>query len=473
MIKPKCTQCLRAQRDCPGYRPQSNGRFLDQTGEVLAKARVQSNPGQIKQIPRSLTQPVEARALSFFLSSFILGSNFEYLASFYTPYSDREEQFSTSIEAVGLVSLSIELQSLELLERARDRYIDAIRAMNTALRDPVSVRKDSTLLAVLLLSLYSVLACTTGSTMCLWESHIKGAMALIWLRGSQQMQSQLGLNLLKQASAGAAISAHRSKAEVPPEIISLVAHGLHYAHKDDPSWSFRLISIRSANLRAAIKTGSLSDPDSIIAAAVGLDLDFVAWSRTLPPSWQFECHSVEEANSAVVYEGCYHLYSTHWIAQGMNAWRLNRLQLNELIWQQTLRQHSSPLRSRDHAVLMRQVESTITGLCSDICATVPQYVELPAVPPVSVTVCRMQSPIPTTCDTPSHKAKRSKTGFTHSARSYGVIWPMMEVANCVIPNSPRRAWVIDRLGYISRHMKNPQALLALDILEGKLDEKRR
>lgn len=161
------------------------------------------------------------------------------------------------------------------------------------------------------------------------------------------------------------------------------------------------------------------------------------------------------------------------MAQGMNAWRLNRLQLNALIWEQTLRQHTSPLRSPDYATLMRQVESTITGLCSEICATVPQYVELPAVPSVSVTVCRMQSPTPTTCDTPSHKAKRSKTGFTHSARSYGVIWPLMEVANCVIPNSPRRAWVINRLRYISRHMKNPQALLALDILEGKLYAEKR
>lgn len=434
---------------------------------------MQSNQQKIKQIPRSLVQPVEVRALSFFLSNYIQGSNFEYLASFYTSHSDREEQLSASIEAVGLVSLSIELESFELLERARERYINAIRAMNTALRDPVSVRKDSTLLAVLLLSLYELMTCTTESTMCLWESHIKGAMALIWLRGRQQMQSQLGLKILNQASAGAAISAHRSKAEVPPEIISLVAHGLQYAHKDDPSWSFRIISIRSANLRAAIKTGTLFDSDSIIAAAMGLDHDFVAWSRTLPPSWQFECHFVEECDPAVVYEGCYHLYSTHGMAQGMNAWRLNRLQLNELIWEQNLRQHYSPFRSRDHATLMREIESTITGLCSDICATVPQYVELPAVSPVSVTVCRMQSPTLTTCDTPSHKAKRSKLGFTHSARSYGVIWPLMEVANCVIPNRPRRAWVIDRLRYISRHMKNPQAMLALEILEGKIDAGKR
>ena len=432
---------------------------------------MQSNQALTERIHPSLAQPAEARALSFFLSKYILDSNLEYLASLYTPYSDREEQLSASIEAVGLVSLSNELESMELLDRARERYVQATRAINTALQDSVRARKDSTLLAVMLLSLYEIMTCTR-STMCLWESHIKGAVALIRLRGRQKMQSQFGLRLLKQATAGAAVSAYRQNAAVPPEIVSLVTHGLQYAHKDDPSWCFRLISIRSANLRAAVKTGSVSDPGLIIAAAIKLDHDFVVWSRTLPPSWQYESHLVEEADS-VVFEGCYHLYPTHRMAQDMNTWRVDRMQLNELIWDQLLRQHNSPLRSQDHATLMRLVESTIKSLCSEICATVPQYVELPAGHPVSVTVCRLQSSTPTTSDAPLHKAKRFKPGFTNSARSYGVIWPLMAVARCVIPNSFRRAWVMNRLQYIGRHMKNPQALLALDTLESKPDTGRR
>ena len=418
----------------------------------------------IVQLPKTLTQPVEARALSFFFSQYIVASNFEYLASLYTPYSYRDEQLSKSIEAVGLASLANELQSLEISKDARKRYVDAIKATNTALQHPLSAKKDSTLLAVLNLTLFEVITCTTRPTLCLWESHIKGAMALVRFRGDQQMHSQLGIRLLNQVTASAVVTAHRSRVEVPTEIVSLVAHGLQYDSKDDPSWSFRLISCRSAKLRATIQTGVLSDPDEIIAAAVELDHDFVSWSRNLPSSWQYESHTVERAHPTIIFEGCYHLYSTHGIAQGMNSWRMERLQLNEIIWEQYLQQ-SYLLRSPDHATLLNQIESTITSLCSDICATVPQYVELPAVRLASV--CKVQSPSSISSDAPIYMTNSSRTGFTHSARSYGIIWPLMAVANCVIPHSPRRAWVINRLQYISRHMKNPQAALALEVLEKK------
>ena len=430
----------------------------------------------IKHVPRSLIQPVEARALSFFLSKYILGSNFAYLASFYNSYSDREEQLSASIEAVGLVSLSNELGSLELSERARKRYVHAIQATNQVLQDVVMAKKDSTLIAVLLLSLFEVMTCTTRPNMCSWESHTKGAVALIRLRGRQQMQSKLGLQLLNQATASVAISSHRRKSEVPPELVTLVTHALQHAPEDDPSWSFRLISIRSANLRAAIQNGSLCDPDVIIAAALELDHDLVAWSKTLPPSWQYEIHFVDPAMSNKVYESFYHMYPVYGVAQGLNAWRVSRIMLNELVWEQIFRHRASPLlRSQDYTALISQVVSTLATLCSEICASVPQYVELPTVPSVSVSVCQMRSPPSnnTSDDSSTPEGKSSASGFTHSARSYGIIMPLMAVANCVVPNKPRRAWAVDRLQYISTHMKNPQASLALEVLEGKFEARLR
>ena len=433
---------------------------------------MQSGQTIIKSVPRSLIQPVEARALSFFLSKYILGSNFGYLASFYSSHSDREEQLSACIEAVGLASLSNELGSLELSERARKRYVHAIQATNKALQDAVLARKDSTLIAVLLLSLYEVMTCTSRPAMCLWENHVTGAMALIRLRGRQQMQSQLGLQLLNQVTASVAISSHRRKSEVPPELVTIVARALQHAPENDPSWSFRLISMRSANLRAAVAKGSLCDPTVIIAAALELDHEFVAWSRTLPPSWQYVTHFVNPANSNVVYEACYHLYPFYGMAQGLNAWRVSRLMLNELLWEQISRHHASSLvRSQGYTMLISQVGSNIAALCSEICASVPQYVELPTTPSVSVSVCRMPSPpSDNTSDASSIPLAESfGSGFTHSARSYGIIMPMMAVANCGIPHKPRRAWVIDRLQYISTQMKNPQASLALQVLEGKFD----
>lgn len=420
----------------------------------------------IIRMPRSLAQPIAAQATGFFLSKYILGSKFEYLPSLYKPHSDIEGHLSACIEAVGLASLSNELNSLEIAKEAKTRYVLAIRATNAALLVPSRAMKDSTLLSVLLLGLFEAITCTKFN-LCSWESHIKGAIALIQLRGRQQVESQLGLQLLNQTTTSAAVAAHRSMAEIPTEIISLVTHGLQYASMDDPSWSFRLILFRSANFRAAIKSGILSDPDVIIVAAKGLDHDFVAWSRTLPSSWQFETYIVEQVDPTTVYEGYYHLYHAQGIAQNMNAWRMARLQLNEIIWEQVFRQEVSPLDSEDSATLILQVGSNITGLCSEICATVPQYVELPAKLPMSLGT--RQPSRSNTHNAPLPMAKSSRAGFTHSARGYGIIWPLMVVANCVIPHSPRRAWVVNRLQYIGRQMKNPQARLALEILEWKED----
>ena len=468
---------------CPGYPPETNDRFLDQTGEVLAKARLAESArieqrhlnraGNNREVPSSLTEQIEARASNFFLSKYILGSNFEYLAGIFKPNSEKDELLSASIEAVGLASLANELDSWEISEKARKSYVHAIQATNTALRCPTRAAQDSTLLAVLLLSLYEVITCTSQPTSCLWERHIKGAIALTRFRGRQQMQSQFGLKLLNQTTASVAISAHRNKEEVPPEVVDLVACGLQYASKNEPAWSFRLISFRSANLRAAVHAGSISDPDEIIAAAMEIDRAFVAWMRALPSSWQFQIHYVEQANPTLVYEGYYHLYPFHGMAQGMNAWRMSRLQINETIWEQLLLLQTSPLRSHNYSpLLIHQVESTITRLCSDICAAVPQYVELPAEVPVSA--CRVQTPSSITCDAPLPVvAKTLGSGFTHSARSYGIVWPLMMVANCVIPESRRRAWTVNRLRYISTQMKNPQAKLALEVLEGKQDAGKR
>ena len=387
---------------------------------MITKARLaeitQAEQRQSDQImtigrPRSLTQPVEAQATSFFLSKYILGTKFEYLPSLYSPYSNQEDPLSASIEAVGLASLSNELKSIEVMQEARKRYVYAIKATNTVLRSPSSAKKDSTLLTALVLSLYEAITCKSVHSLCSWEHHMKDAMTLIRLCGREQMDTQLGRQLLSQAAASVALIAHRTMVEVPTDIMSLFNHGLQYASKDDPSWSYRILSIHFANFRAAVLAGSLSDPEAIIAAAKQLDHDFVAWSRNLPPSWHFQTVFDEKADPSLVYEGYYHLYPTHGLAQSMNAWRISRLQLNQAIEKQVLRQQSFPIHPQAYAAVMYRVELNITSLSSEICATIPQYVELPS--RLSRSASRTQPLLSTTDDAPIRTTESPGPGFTH------------------------------------------------------------
>ena len=425
---------------------------------------MRSNRAVITEVPRSLPQPVEARATSFFLSKYVQGSSFEYLPGLYSP-SGQEEHLSASVEAVGLASLANELCSVEVHKESEARYIRAIQATNAALRCPVSATKDCTLVSVLLLGLFEAITRKTQLTLYSWEKHVKGALALIKLRGHQQVDTHLGLQLLKQASARVVVSAIRSKVEIPAQIISLVTAGFQYAIKDDPSWSFTIVHFRSTNLLAAINAGNLSDPDVIITAALDVDQNLVAWSRALPPSWQFEVVFAKQVHSELVYEGYYHLYRTHKIAETMNAWRMSRIQVNRIIMEQVHRQNTIPIRIQKNAALMCQAQSNIRRMASEICATVPQHVELPDRIPISGSTTQHASL--STYDAPIHNEWSYRSVFTHPTQSYGIIWPMMVVASCPSPDSTRPAWIFNRLQYIGRRMNNPQALMAFDILEGK------
>lgn len=423
----------------------------------------------ITEVPRSLSQPLEARATSFFLSKYVQGSSFEYLPGLYSP-SGQEEHLSASVEAVGLASLANELDSIEVHKESKARYIRAIQATNVALRCPVGAIKDCTLISVLLLGLFEAITRRTQQTLHSWEEHVKGALELIKIRGHQQVDTHLGLQLLKQASRGAVVSAVRSKVEIPAHIISLITAGFQSATQDDPSWSFAVVHFRFTNLLAATNAGKLSDPDVIITAAMDVDRELVAWSRALPPSWHYEVVHAEQVPSESTYEGYYHLYLNHNIAETMNAWRMTRMQVNRIIAGQILRQNTMPIRVQDNAALMGEAQSNMRLMASEICATVPQYVELPDRVSTSGSTTtgstKQHAPLPP-YDTPKHEKWNYRSGFTHTTQSYGIIWPLMVVASCPSPDSTRPAWIINRLQYIGRHMKNPQALLAFDILEGK------
>ena len=418
----------------------------------------------IAEVPRGLSQPLEARATSFFLSQYVQGSSFEYLPGLYSP-SGQEEHLSASVEAVGLASLANELDSGEIHEESKARYIRAIQATNVALRCPVSATKDSTLVSVLLLGLFEAIASKTQLTLYSWEKHVKGALELIKMRGHQQVDTHLGLQLLKQASGRAVVSAIRNKVELPAHIIDLVNAGLQYAVKDDPSWSFAIVNFRFTNLFAAINAGRLVDPDMIIAAAMDVDHDLVAWSTALPPSWHYEVVFAKQVHSESTYEGYYHLYPNHKIAETMNAWRMSRIQVNRIIAEQAFRQSTMPIRVQENTALMCEAQSNMRRMASEICATVPQYVELPD----RISISGSPTPHATLSpyDTPKHKDLSYRSGFTHMSQSYGIIWPLMVVAVCPSLDSTRPAWIFNRLQYIGRHMKNRQASLAFGILEGK------
>lgn len=518
-------QCIRAQHQCPGYRDACELNFRNQTDDVIRKATRQSpskpiqafvwrtkqqptsrvvlasgseksrrqapravslNKIQLQQalaliIPCSIMQPVEAQATGFFLSSYVLGSHFDYLPSLYR-LTGMNELLSAGIHAVGLAILSNEFNSSDLLKKSRKWYSQTLHLTNLALSSPCGVTDDSNLVAVMLLSLYEFITCRSQLPMTAWTDHINGATELIRLRGRQQLRTPLGLELFTQMTDNIFVSCVQREVSVPSNIIALRAHAANLVDGSCPAWRFSDIVVRYTSFRAAIKNGNLSDPDSIIACAMKIDSDLSVWSKTLPLQWKYDT-VFTDTDPELVYEGYFHVYHDHRIAQILNSFHMNRILLHQLINDRVVQRMSASrpsLISPDYTALAQLSLETMLKMTSDICASVPQFTaSAPSFlsPTSKLQASHSSSSIPLSV-TSRRKSETLQPGARHPylaqhsdpfrvAGGYFLLWPLFMVGSLAVSPNSLRLWVINRLYFIGSSMKIPQALLVARILEGK------
>ena len=102
-------------------------------------------------------------------------------------HNNMNELLLTCIKAVGLASLPSEIKSTYLRNEASKQYLNAIQLTNAALASPADARKDSTLIATIILSEFELLRGCEPKSIRTWEHHVNGAAAILKLRGPQQM----------------------------------------------------------------------------------------------------------------------------------------------------------------------------------------------------------------------------------------------------------------------------------------------
>jgi hypothetical protein len=121
--------------------------------------------------PFSLTAPlllrIEDLALNHFLSSHVCGSHFNYLPKVYNNDQDCNT-LSASVRAAALAALSRELKEPDTMRKAREQYSQALVLVNQALAKPSLAVLDSTLISVLLLSLFETVAQESRDTPTNW-----------------------------------------------------------------------------------------------------------------------------------------------------------------------------------------------------------------------------------------------------------------------------------------------------------------
>lgn len=288
-----CGQCKKAKRECPGYRVPGDVIFRNESDNVIKKFKAKEARTKTKAVvkfPASLPMPaegsdvdseesmevvrqfvpalsyalaqsIEERATIFFVANYIIGDSgptrghLDYLQDLY--HTDTlPESLMTSIQAVGLAGYAHAVRAPSLKLNARYLYVRALRATNAALRSPTEVKKDSTLMAIMVLQIFETITGCNRLSLTAWAEHVAGAAALLQLRGPEQLNTRSGRRMFIQASSAL--------------MISCIQRGL-YLPDFVPEWSAeakKLMSAPDASVRTidSLKTPQFSPNHNYVYA---------------------------------------------------------------------------------------------------------------------------------------------------------------------------------------------------------------
>lgn len=183
-----CNQCTKSKRTCLGYRNLVDVVFRDVSKHVARMSNrsiglpspaevssshsqsINSHPIYVESyVNRSVhvLPTVEDRAICYFLSNYALTPSLAnisrgYLECLLPLYSSSlpNSALHATVAAVSMAAFGHRFNATLLLPQARRTYIKALSLVNIALRDPKQVKTDTTLMSVLLFSLYEVRQCS-------------------------------------------------------------------------------------------------------------------------------------------------------------------------------------------------------------------------------------------------------------------------------------------------------------------------
>jgi hypothetical protein len=486
--QPGCGQCQRAQRKCHGYRDTTEFRINDSTENVIEKFKIKTlknaqivcerrrkketekpkSPVTVEYIDPvllhcpSLSDPLETRASCYFRATFVVGQSrsFKYLESFYQQ-GVMSTHLSLCIQAVGLACLSKAVRSTKLENHARRIYVLALNSINAALASPMVSRHDTTMSAVLLLDEFERLIPPSNRSSNAWSRHLEGAAALMKVRGPEQYETQIGLEMFAQMSSHFFVTCMEHEISLPEDFLSLRKFAANFVDTEDLVWRLTDITIPYIAFRAAVRNGDLFDSSTIISTAAQLDDEMAALLSDLPPGWEHQEVKLG-SNSNLVLKSDYDIYASSSIAEALNSIRAGRVALLDIIIREgykvecTLEDYFFTLSlSPDCKRRVDLAKENLQQTTSAICASVPQlagyllYLDDERIMKSDSTEC---------FDFP-------RTSISTALSSYSLLWPLFACANSIYTLPSTRDWIIRQLRFIGEFSDISKAIELADILE--------
>ena len=282
-----------------------------------------------------------------------------------------------------------------------------------------------------------------------WAEHINGAMALISLRGEEQLKSDIGLRLFYQLRSQILIGCLHRRVPVPDNVIewSKLArshHGESLAENQLADILFRFNNWRANELDGYT---DYRDPLKNVEAALGYDNELTEWLNLFQLQFAFTTKSVESRTDEV-FADYYHIYPDIFTAVIWQHYRCVRILINEIIVTQIAALYYKTTTSLSAGKLQVDTgtckemslppefpfannfyasHSNLTSISHDICASVPYYLNYHL--------------YGSKWDDPEHPPP---AGFGNL-----LLWPLFMVGQLEAVSPMMRTWVEERMIKIS------------------------
>ncbi|MCJ1384296.1 hypothetical protein MMC17_007412 [Xylographa soralifera] len=373
-----------------------------------------------------------------------------------------DEHLSRSVDAVALAYLNYQRYSSSAQVESRQQYVKALSLTSSAIQNPELARKDSTILAILLLDLYEKITNNELKFEGAWAAHLSGALSLVKLRGDQQFKDPNALRMLIRLSTNLLISCVTSDRIVSAELVALRSIiAAHLPQPCDPKWQESDLVIEFAKLRQDIKDGVLSN-DMALSSLVDLDAKFLRLSLNVPLAWQYETVQVDE-KSIHHYELFHHVYPAEHVSQMWNTLRLTRILLNELICLHCLKDEGYMKINSKALAVHEYATRTIREMASGICASVPTYIGHHSGSfEMSMTSTDPSGIIPAR---DAHALSVGQSNVNHRLPCYRLIYPLYVAAQSFAAPRSLKPWVIGQLHFMADIHATENAAAVAKVLE--------
>ncbi|KAF2685415.1 hypothetical protein K458DRAFT_24221 [Lentithecium fluviatile CBS 122367] len=307
LAQPSCTQCIRKNRECTGYREEQDIVFKNETPQVVRKTRLKKKHPQptpaatpaehsfAQQYPSVLVQRPSRRVglnneavLHFlghynekFFASFGRTGGVDYMTPVFQSDTARGGPVAEIITACGLATLGAMKGSPDLVTAARVRQTKVLRLLQQQLQDPNTALTNSSVLTCLFLSSFEVVSCSGPQSMQAYTEHLKGAVILAGLRGRSQFADSIGHGLYVRVRGMLIMQCLQAREPLPDFVLEFM--GDEELAKREFEAPFIRLLIRSCQLLSDHKTaGSMNE--ALAREAQALMDDWLDW-RPIFGAW--------------------------------------------------------------------------------------------------------------------------------------------------------------------------------------------